>query len=336
METKDSRKLPNAEETYDLTRMVVSSNPQQRLLRFIIPKKGVIELRVPHRNRPGALREISSVIRRLEYNILSMRLSRTPPANRTAKTSVFVAACEPLEMSDGRVSSNEALKLNLRRIDSRYSIDTVSITEGKAAYKTLFLTPKRREIVQIDPDIAVDRARVREEVGAVFIAKFKSEPRRFIFLSKRFIGDRKESREYFREQELAIKTFVRAVEDSGCAVIEAANPGQAEDRYYDLQVYKAVFSRLWASDACAVLALNEEGSGKLSMSIAHEIGFFAGRNRPLKVFVTTDRDKDPVFGNIVGMNRVTYAGGDSGFVDAEQTSLYQKVKMWVSGLLLAE
>src|SRR5579862_4866585 len=260
---------PAAEDTYDLTRMVVSSNPQQRLLRFIIPKKGVIELRVPHRNRPGALKEISNVIRRLHYNILSMRLSRTPPTNRTAKTSVFVAACEPRIGSGDLNTSNESLIRSLREIDAKYSIDAVSISFGKAADKALFLTPKRRELVSIDPDIAVDRAKVREEIGAAFFEKFKVAPRRFVFLSKRFIAEKKESRESFREQDRAIKTIIRAAEDSGCAIIEAANPGQTEDRYYDLQVYKAVFSRLWASDACAVLALNEHGKGELSMSIAH-------------------------------------------------------------------
>ena len=158
------------------------------------------------------------------------------------------------------------------------------------------------------------------------------EPRRFVFISRRFVENKKECREHFLEQEKCLKAMMSAIENAGCVAIEAANPGQREDRYYDLQVYKAVFSRLWASDACAVLALNEDGSGRLSMSIAHEIGFFAGRNRPLKVFVTAARDKDPVFGNIVGMNRIAYADGDAGFVETEQVSLYQKVRMWAASL----
>jgi hypothetical protein len=324
---------PEAEKTYDLTRMVVSSNPQQRLLRFIIPKKGVIELRVPHRNRPGALREISNVIRTLNYNILSMRLSRTPPPNKTPKTSVFVAACEPLQNGDDPSRTNIALIQSLRQIDPRYSIDSgVSISFGKAAEKALFLTPNRREMVSIDPDIAADRARVKQEVVASFIQRFKVPPRRFVFLSRRFFEDRPECREHFREQALAIKTIIKAAEDAGCAIIEAADPGLGENRYYDLQVYKAVFSRLWASDACAVLALHECGTGELSMSIAHEIGYFAGRNRPLRVFVTNGRDKDPVFGNIVGMNRITYADGDAGFVETERNSLYQRARIWFNTL----
>jgi hypothetical protein len=327
---------PHAEKIYDLTRMVVSSNPQQRLLRFIIPKKGVIELRVPHRNRPGALREISNVIRKLNYNILSMRLSRTPPADKTPNTSVFVAACEPLQKADDPSTANNTLIQSLQRIDPKYSIDSVSISSGKPAEKALFLTPKSQMIVAIDPDIAADRKQVRDESAASFKRRHNALPRLFVFLSRRFFEDRPECREHFREQALAIKTIVKAAEEAGCAIIEAANPGRAEDRYIDRVVNRAVFSRLWASDACAVLALNEEGNGRLSMSIAHEIGFFAGRNLPLKVFVSNGRDKDPVFGNIVGMNRITYPDGNAGFLDAEHNSLYERAKTWFANLVVRE
>jgi len=129
-----------------------------------------------------------------------------------------------------------------------------------------------------------------------------------------------------------VKEIVRAIEACQCAVIEAANPGKDENRYYDIQVYRAVFSRLWASDACAVLALNEDGTGHLSLSIAHEIGFFSGRNRPLRVFTSITRDKDPVFGNIVGMNRSTYADGDAAFVPDGVDCLYLVAKRWVESI----
>lgn len=326
-------RYPDAESVYDLSRMVVSSNPDQRLLRYIIPKKGVIELRVPHRNRPGALREISQVIGSQNFNILSSRLSRTPPLNRTAKTSVFVAACEPLDGNNQSSEENlERLRIRLRSIDTKYSIDTISISKGRAAEKTLFLTPNRRELVQIDPDIAVDRAKVREEIAARFIGKYNSYPKKFIFISKRFIDSGQTTKKHYDEQERSISVMVKAIEDGGCAVIEAANPGKDENRYYDIQVYKAVFSRLWASDACAVLALNEKGTGELSLSISHEIGFFSGRNRPIKVFTSSSRDKDPVFGNIVGMNRITYSDGDGAFVNDSVDSLYQCVRRWIESI----
>ncbi|GEM_PF-6641290 len=176
-------KFPNADEVYDLSRVVVSSNPDQRLLRYIIPKKGVIELKVPHRNRPGALREISRVIGGQGYNILSSRLSRTPPTERTAKTSVFVAACEPLK-AGGQVKETDfnELRSKLRAIDSKYSIDAITINEGKLAEKSLFLTPKRKELVQIDTEIAVERAQVREEASTKFFFEARSSSKEVCFL----------------------------------------------------------------------------------------------------------------------------------------------------------
>ena len=70
----------------------------------------------------------------------------------------------------------------------------------------------------------------------------------------------------------------------------------------------------------------------MSVSIGHEIGFFAGRNRPLKVFVTSSREQHPVFGNIVGKNRITYPDGDAAFVDDDPDALYCRVKAWLQAL----
>lgn len=319
-------RYPSAKDEYDLTKVVVSSNPQQRLLRFIIPRPGVIEIRVPHQNRPGALREISNVVRQAGYNILSSRLSRTPPAGFAASTSVFVAACEPLNSRDNQ----QELRNKLLSIDTKFMIENVKISAGRHAEKTLYLTPRRREMVQIDPDIADDRASVRKDISAQFYAKYNRQPRMFVFVSRRFI--KKSEGKAHDEQIRTLKKIIEAIEDSECAAIEAADPGHNEGKYYDDYVYKAVFARLWAGDACLVLALDEHQTGRLSVSIGHEIGFFAGRNKPLKVFVTSSREQDPVFGNIVGKNRITYPDGDAAFVDDDPDALYGRVRAWLQTL----
>lgn len=323
-----TEKYPTANEEYDLTKVVVSCNPQQRLLRFIIPRKGVIELRVPHRNRPGALREISDVVRNAGYNILSSRLSRTPPPGFAASTSVVVAACEPLTPQ----VNPDALRAGMDATDTKFSIESISIHDGKPAEKSLFLTPRRREMVHIDPDVELDRQSVRQDIRLAYFARHNRQPRMFVFVSRRFIS-KATHKDAFDEQARTLRKIVEAIEEMGCAAVEAADPGQAEDRYYNDYVYKAVFGRLWASDACLVLALDEKQTGALSVSIAHEIGFFAGRNRPLKVLVAASREKDPVFGNIVGKNRLTYPDGDAAFVDDDPDALRGRVRAWLQGVL---
>jgi len=322
-----NERYPSARSDYDLTRVVVSSNPQQRLLRFIIPRPGVVEIRVPHHNRPGALREISNVVRNAGYNILSSRLSRTPPIGFAASTSVFVAACEPLKTQ----GDQQDLKRELLSINTRFMVENVVISTGRPAEKTLYLTPRRREMVRIDPDIATDRDNVRMDISNQFFAKYNRRPRMFVFISRRFIN-KATHREAHDEQTRTLKKIVEAVEGAGCAAIEAGDPGHRDAKYYDDYVYRAVFARLWAGDACLVLALDENRKGQLSVSIGHEIGFFAGRNRPLKVFVTSSREQDPVFGNIVGKNRMTYPDGDAAFVDDDPDALQGRVKTWLQGL----
>jgi hypothetical protein len=312
--------FPNAKDEYDLTKVVVSSNPQQRLLRFIIPRRNVMEIRVPHQNIPGALREISNVLKQSGYNILSSRLSRTPPPNFGGNTSVFVAACEPLNSP----LSRSDLVARLKSIPARFGIANIATSDGKNSEQTIHLMPWRSG----DPEISLLKTHVREDIAAQFLAKHNCRPKLYIFLSKRFIKSRTHKLA-FDEQSDAKRKIVRAVESEQCAVVEAEVPGRGAERFYDDNVYRAVFSRLWASDACLVLALDENCRGFLSPSIAHEIGFFAGTNRPLKVFVADSRDQDPVFGNIVGKNRSTYADPPAGFDDEDADSLYVKVKTWV-------
>lgn len=310
---------------YDVDKVVVSSSPDQRLLRYIIPRKGVIEIRVPHRNKPGALKAISNIIREANYNILSSRLSRTPPSPYvTASTSVFVAACEPLE--DGVPVQDLKNRLSLQ-IDTSFMIDKVSTSVGRHAADSLFLTPKRTERVELDAVIAAQRDKVRTEAAQDYYSRYGTQPNRFVFLSRRFL-DKAKNASTFEEQRKTVAKIRDALESARCAVIDAADPGQDANRYIDDNVYTAVFSRLWASDACLVLALSDDGTGSVSLSLAHEIGFFAGRNKPIKVLVSASRERDPVFGNTVGKNRIVYCDPPTAYIDDEENSIYRLVHVW--------
>ncbi len=312
---------------YDVGKVVVSSSPEQRLLRYIIPRRGVIELRVPHLNEPGALREISDAIKGSGYNILSSRLSRTPPSpDISPDTSVFVAACEPLADA-----TTEDLLERLSNIDTSFMIDGVTTSRGRSALRSLYLTPRRTERVEINTETALRKEKLRAELAEAFFQKYKTSPLKYVFLSRRFVSTI-DFPDVAREQERCRLKIVAALEGERCAVIEAADPSDVSDLELNDYVDKAVFPRLWASDACLILALYDDSSGKLSLSMAHEIGFFTGRNRPYKVLVSSRRDEDPIFGNTVGKNRLVYADGETAFVDEEKMSIDFLVRAWARAI----
>lgn len=327
---KIERTYENLMSDYDISRVVVSSSPEQRLLRYIIPKRGVVEIRVPHNNTPGALLQISKAIHSANYNILSSRLSRTPPRNFAASTSVFVAACEPLDLS---CSASEIVR-RLEAIKSGYMIADVGVTHGREAEKSRYLTPRRREIVQLDDRIATEKLRVREEAGQDYARRHDGRrPRLFVFVSRRFISQSPHKQTH-KEQAKLLKFIGQTLENQECAVIWAPNPSNTSKTASDDQVHTAVFSHLWAADACLVLALHEDGSGTLSLSMAHEIGFFSGRNRPFKVLVSQSREKDPVFGNTVGKNRAVYADGPAAFQKEDEHSISAILSSWIRSIAL--
>ncbi len=307
---------------YDVTKVVVSSNPQQRLLRFVFPRAGVVQVRVTHDNIPGALQEMCGAIRAAGYNILSSRLSRTPPPDRGGSISVLVAACEPMEEA-----SREALYTRLKSLPRKYKIENVQLSDGQAATDSLFVRPKRSEIAFIDARMNDLRNDVRKNAASAFLAQRQTEPIGFVFISRRSIDN---SSSVFDEYVRSIKCIREAIEAAGAAVVEAPN-NQADDA----RIYEAVFPRMWASDACVVLALDEMGGGTLSTSIGHEIGVFAGRGRPHKVFVAQSRDADPLvgFGNFVGHILMQYPDGDAAFAKDNPHSLYGRVKAWLASNL---
>lgn len=324
------RAYPELSTEYDLGRLVASCNPDQRLLRFVVPRLGVIEIKVPHFDIPGALRGIVAAVHSSGYNVLSSRLSRAAPFPHSSSNSVFVAACEPLRRS----VSSKALEKALRKVEPKFGVSpSITISEGRRASDTVYLKPRRREVVDLDPYMIGLRDQAKVDVDEQFFRTYETFPARRVFLSTRFINESAESK-IIDEQSRTIRKITDVLGRLGCAVVDASIRASSAGKASDDYVYSAVYPKLWASDACLVLALSEDGSGKLSPSIGHEIGFFAGRARPWTVLVSRGRDVDPVFGNIVGKNRLVYANCPTGLNDGAQNSIAAVLGAWVKSSLI--
>lgn len=316
---------PKDEKLFDLSRVVVSSNPDQRLLRYIFPRQGVVQLTAPHNNLPGALREITGAISKTGYNILSSRLSRTPRPKATERMSVFVAVCEPVN----KKATPEGLKLAVQAIPKTYIAKRCKLDYGANASDTRYLVPRGARVIRPPGDL---KQSVLEERVNARLASSAGEQAMLFFLSYRFIKSLTEDENRLTEHETSLEVIRKAVRHAGGAILEApVNTGAETSR-------EAIYPRLWAADACLVLALDENGEGVLSLSQAHEIGFFAGQRKPVRVLVERNRArKVNALGNIDGYTRIDY-DEDSTRIrqSAAHRSLYQRVFHYVRSLAEAD
>lgn len=305
---------------YDLTRVVVSSNPDQRVVRYIFPRRGVVQITAPHNNLPGAVHAIAGAISKKGYNILSSRLSRTPRPGATERMSVFVAVCEPGK----KASVPDDLKAAVRAINNVYIAKGCSIDFGQKAANSRYLIPRGARMVRPPADL---KPLVAEERQTAKIATPNPDAKLVFFLSYRFVRGLTNDQNYLVEHAESLKVMRQAIRDVGCAHIEA--PQQ-----HDFETSReAIYPKLWAADACLVLALDESGSGKLSLSQAHETGFFIGQRKPVKILVERERSRDvAALGNMDGYLRLDYDSKGPPSKSADHRSLYQRVYRYAYSL----
>lgn len=273
---------------YDLQSVVVSSDPAQRVLRFIFPKRGAFQLEVPHLNKAGALDAITRVIAENRFNILSSRLSRTPRPPMTELMSIFVAVCEPIERGrDRRHDRERAEQLcgAVREIDQTYITNKATATFGKRAERTRYPQPRHSRFVfppdhllkqmQAERSAVIEQFRQPTSRGRPKHRTFGSPPTpRIVFVSHRFVFNKKAaSEETKREYKESLDVILKAIADAGCIAF-APRASFTPDTTAEV-----IYPRLWAADICLILALNEFGRGELSSSQAHEYGFFMGQRK---------------------------------------------------------
>jgi hypothetical protein len=338
-------KFPNIVGRYDLRKVVVSSNPDQRILRYIFPVRGVVQLDIPHYNLPGALSAITEEIADKHYNILSSRLSRTPRHPMNELMSVFVAVCEPEEPRDpdNKVDADK-LCAAIKGVDKKYITIRAKHSFGRRASATRYSLPRDAQIV-LPPERLLQQ--IQEEKRRA-VRKFSAEnenkrPKKLIFVSYRFVDNRPQTKpDVVKEHAASLAVIKKAINDAKCHYSTLPAPWERDT------TAEAIFPALWAADACIVFAFNEEGVGLPSLSQAHEYGFFMGQRKPARMVVKhSDIGATAPLGNADGFIRLTYSLSENSkkldpndeteeghaVKDAEPLySLYQQVRRFIEGI----
>jgi hypothetical protein len=329
---------------YDLTRVVVSSNPDQRLLRYVLPRKGVVQLEVPHHNLPRALQAITEKINDMNYNILSSRLSRTPRRPTTERMSAFVAVCEPNEdMSNASekdiVESAKRLRDAVRQIDSKYIAANTKFGFGRSADGTRYLIPRNARNVLPPQHLLTLIEGYRRDAINKFREVHGRRPELLIFLSYRFVKGRLTDPRIQKEHADSLLAIRDAALSVDCHVL-VGKPALRADT-----TAEAIYPAMWVGDACLVLALNEKGVGEPSLSQAHEYGMFMGARKRARILVSQERLRDgDTLGNLDGFVRITYAddplavrpGGAPGVPVGDHDhdeSLYSRVRAFLKDMV---
>ena len=300
-------KHPKLSEAYDYSKLVVSSNPDQRLIRYVIPRKGVITLRIPHEDAPGVLHRVVKGIADNNYNILCSRLSRA--RSSVENCSTFVGECEP---SDGSISPEELL----RKLTADDAIYNGTVQNGVAAKDTVYPKPAGSLNVRPHKKYRPDIVSMRKELSG-------AKP---LFVSRRFVELKDGTSLEIRDLYLRVLEEVRiGAEIAGWKAVEA--PPNRPDGEIDQAVYPA----LWLSQAFLILAFFEDGQGKLSPNQAMELGFARGQNKPTAILIETSRISEFNVSNHSGRTFLDYSLGEA-FRPDKRGGIRNKIKDWLDGI----
>lgn len=297
-------KHPRLSKEYDFTKLVASSNPDQRLIRYIIPKKGVITLRVPHEDAPGVLHRVVRGIADHKYNILCSRLSRAR-AN-VDNSSTFVGECEP---SDASVNPEELLR-NLTKDDSIYD---GTVHHGVNARDTLY--PKPAGSLNVRP-----HKKYRTEIAQRRASLLGAKP---LFVSRRFVEWKDAATLEIKDLYLQVLAEIR--EGAKLAGWEAM---EAPPNKPDGEIDQAVYPSLWLSKAVLILAFFEDGRGILSPNQAMELGFARGQNKPTAILIETPKIEEFNVSNHSGRTFLDYSRNIA-FRQSDPACIRNKVRDWL-------
>jgi hypothetical protein len=305
---------PTLVDNYDLGRVVVSSNPDQRILRYIIPRKGVVTITIPHEDAPGVLRTILEGVGDAGYNILCSRLSRVPPDD-IEKASIFVAECEP---GPNAVSPRELIES--LKADSVY---TGTFDFGVRARDSLYLRPRHSVVALPQPSY---RDGIKTELQRLRVANpaFRGDRQRSVFVSRRFIEtkpsiDANVSAAYAKLR----KALEKGIDDAGWAM------SSAPPDYAGKPIDNEIYPRLWVSDAIIVVAFFDDASGQLSLNQAHELGFYMGQNKPTAILIDNAKMADFNVSNYAGRQILDYQANVA-FHEGDSGSISARVKQWLT------
>jgi hypothetical protein len=292
---------------FDLGRAVVTADPDDRVLRYVFPRRGALTVRVRHADEPGTLELITDALGRQNLNILSGLLRR---GGNVSGDATVLAVCEPLSRRDSTELKN-AVRAELKLIDRTYRIYS-TFPEPRPANSTIYAR---------HPDEIA--ARVPESLLPMVLAARRKLPRGKvpIFLSRRFLPiDNTHATHVVEHLRLAL-------EAQNCHSVEALPaPGDHAPAPYQVE------SKLWASSGAVVLIVDAGADAALSMNISHEYGFMQGQGKPILVLVENGQQAAlRQLSNLHGLNVGVFAKGEIAFAGQHVPgSIQNEVANWIN------
>ncbi len=291
--------------TYDLDRVVVSADTDKRLLRYVFPKKGAVNLKIQHADDPGVLAQITAKIKKAHFNILSSLLKRGGVISGDA---VLIAVVEPVKVTATDVDKNiERIKAILDELDGSLRID-VRAGRGRNAKKVVYTTNRNSYIVTPPERLIPRMTSIRDEL---------ERGKKSVFLSRRFVKGNVET----------ISNVVKSVlSDNSIEVIEANIDSGSNRTSLD-----EVSAHMWCSDAAIILVSkpdHDEKNVAFSLNLAHEFGFFHGQAKPLLLLIEDESsvlNEVETFSNLKGITAPR-------FDPENEESIKERIVNWLRGL----
>jgi hypothetical protein len=263
-------KMSNA---FDFQRVVISSNTEARFVRYIFPKIGAFQISIAHKDISGAMRELTSILSQLGYNILLSRISKSKsPFGSAHHDSIIVAICEPVSTHMVKKYLNDREETYIDHIykqiskslddpvlyDFMYSMERKDISMGRRMeeVKSNFTNPLLvREVV------------VPQEYRK-YLSSYNNVSQKVIFVSQLSECEMNE-KGMARNVRQAI---YQAIEEEGHVVFDGYNrPGPMEKKD-QIEIH----SRAWRADAAIFLGFGPSGPRWLSPDQIIEWGVLHG------------------------------------------------------------
>jgi len=297
---------PEIQAQYDLSKAVVTADLENRVLRYVFPRKGAITVEIEHADLPGALHILTHALGECGLNILSALLRR---GGAQARNAILVAVCEPLKDVD-TAGIKRAIRKQISRIDQKYRPDC-RINDGRDASETIYAR---------HPDEIT--ARVPDSLKPMVLAAKADLPPGLlpVFLSRRFVPIN-------NPRAAKIVEHVRSVlKDRACVAVEALPmPGHHAPAPFQ------VTSKLWASAAAIVLVMDIGADEAFSMNLAHEYGFMQGQGKP--TLVLTERGQEDSLkrlSNMHGLNIAPFEQNEVAFgAKHQEGSIAHRIACWL-------
>jgi hypothetical protein len=290
----------------DLGKAVVSADTTNRLLRFVFPLKGAQTIRVKHLDHPGVLKEITDILVRHDFNLLSMLLRR---GGARPGQAILVAVCEPRAV-DTANQSYSGMRQDLESLPGDLEI-SVRLDDGIDCKDCIAPKEPWTTVARIPSDLV---QRVREIRSGIPRGKLA------VFFSHRFVDDRR-TRTYAEHVRAALSI-------NNSHVLEVSG---REDFRGARVIFSEVSANLWGADAGIVLLINGQGSDPVGRNIPHEYGFLQGQAKPILLLVQAGLDEAVSrWSNTGGVYAPRFPSDETAFAQNDPQSIYGLIREFVN------